>query len=73
MDDITVRELSKMWIKYKEKQIKKTSLLQYQRIIEKHIDVYLGSYTLSRLKVRDILNFIDKIDDNISSKTLQDI
>lgn len=73
MDDITVRELSKMWIKYKEKQIKKTSLLQYQRIIEKHINVYLGSYTLSRLKVRDILNFIDKIDDNISSKTLQDI
>lgn len=73
MEKISIMELSKIWLKYKEKKIKKTSLLQYRRIIEKYIDVYLGYYYVSEITVMNIMEFIDKIDKGISSKTLQDI
>lgn len=73
MEKISIMELSKIWLKYKEKKIKKTSLLQYQRIVEKYIDVYLGCYYVSEITVMNIMEFIDKIDKGISSKTLQDI
>lgn len=73
MEKISIMELSKIWLKYKEKKIKKTSLLQYQRIIEKYIDVYLGFYYVSEITVLNIMDFIDRIDKGISSKTLQDI
>lgn len=71
--EYNMRELSEIWLKYKEKSIKDTSKMQYERIINNYIDVYLGEVLLSELSIMTILEFIDQIDKDISKKTMQDI
>lgn len=73
MKDIKLSELSEIWLKYKERKIKKTSLIQYQRIVNKYINLYLGEYYVSNLEITNVLDFIDCIGQNISRKSLQDI
>lgn len=73
MQDITFRNLCMIWLKYKSSTIKQTSAMQYHRIITKYFDVYLGDILLKKITVYDILNFIDQIKKDLSSKSLQDI
>lgn len=73
MKDITMKELTEIWLKYKERTIKNTSMMQYRRIIDKYINVFLGDYIVSTIEVIDVFEFIEQVKTNLSTKSLQDI
>lgn len=69
-----LNELTKIWLRYKENTIKKTSIFQYEGIIERYIDEYLGEKELGEFEVVDVLSFIDTLRQlKLSNKTIQDV
>ena len=52
------RELSMIWLEYKSYTIKKTSLMQYKRIVTNYLNVYLGEMNVYCFSIQDILNVL---------------
>ena len=69
---MTFSELSMIWLTYKSYTIKKTSFIQYKRIIENYLNVYLGEMNVYYFTIQDILECIEKMKIHLSCKTLQD-
>lgn len=51
---------------------KKTSLMQYKRIINHYLNVYLGDMKVCDFTIQDILKCIENMKCHLSNKTLQD-
>ena len=68
---MTFSELSMIWLTYKSYTIKKTSFIQYKRIIENYLNVYLGEMNVYYFTIQDILECIEKMKIHLSCKTLQ--
>ena len=66
------RELSMIWLEYKSYTIKKTSLMQYKRIVTNYLNVYLGEMNVYCFSIQDILKCIENMKCHLSNKTLQD-
>ena len=69
---MTFSELSMIWLTYKSYTLKKTSFIQYKRIIENYLNVYLGEMNVYYFTIQDILECIEKMKIHLSCKTLQD-
>ena len=67
---MTFSELSMIWLTYKSYTIKKTSFIQYKRIIENYLNVYLGEMNVYYFTIQDILECIEKMKIHLSCKTL---
>lgn len=70
---MNMKELCQLWLRFKKRSVKKTSLQQYVRIIKCYIDPKLGETEVAQLKLEDVLNFMDDLDTYLSSKSIQDI
>lgn len=70
--NISFQELSLIWLEYKSYTIKKTSLMQYKRIINHYLNVYLGDMKVCEFTIQDILKCIENMKCHLSNKTLQD-
>ena len=73
MKEMNFRDLSRIWLKYKGLTVKRTSLMQYERIVTKYLDCYLGDISLDVLDIHHLLNCIESIKKDLSVKSLQDI
>lgn len=51
--NMSFQELSLIWLEYKSYTIKKTSLMQYKRIINHYLNVYLGDMKVCDFTVYD--------------------
>ncbi|MCD7839389.1 MAG: site-specific integrase [Erysipelotrichaceae bacterium] len=72
MKQLKVEDLTCIWLKYKKRTVKQTSFQQYQRIVNNHINPYLGDILLDNLTIVDVLDFIEDLGSYLSDKTIQD-
>ena len=68
------QEITRLWLIYKSKVIKKTSLMRYEKIVSHYIVNKIGDKLMSELTLEDVLELINWLGElNLSQKTIQDI
>lgn len=70
---MTVEELLIIWLEYKRIEIKKSSISTYTRKIETYILPAFGKCLLNDITIRNVSQFIIKLLETLSNKTVIDI
>lgn len=73
MKEMNFHDLCCIWLKYKSLTVKKTSLMQYDRIVSKYLEPILGSVNLEVLNIYQLLDCIETTKKDLTVKSVQDI
>ncbi|MDD6478913.1 MAG: site-specific integrase, partial [Oscillospiraceae bacterium] len=71
--NISVSELSKMWLKSIENTVKVLTLQKYESIVNNHIEPYFGLFLAKQISVQTINDFSDKKLKDLSASTVNEI